>query len=78
MIKNSSHNTISLPETGWISNENGELEIEYFHGTAYPERITNMVDQNESDNEEEFEFSSDDDEEENDGNWSDDDWNPNK
>lgn len=80
MIKSSSDNTISTPERGWFANENGELEIEYFFGSPYPELIADMTcdDDDNSDSDEEFKRSNDD-EEESDGDSSDDDdWNPNK
>lgn len=61
MIKCSSQNIIDTPEKGWLTNENGELEIEYFTGSPYPETITDIasVEMNEEE-EEETRHSSDD------------------
>lgn len=74
----SSKNNISTPERGWRANEIGELEIEYFFGSPYPEVITAMPCADDSDKEDEVQISSDD-EKESDGDSSDDDdWNPNK
>lgn len=77
MIKFAHANTISTPEIGWLKNELGELEIDYFNGNPYPESITDIVatdNMDISDSEEEQQFSSEDDEE-SEGNSSDDDWN---
>lgn len=73
MIKCSSENFFGVPQKGWMANENGELEIEYFSGAVYPESIADMTyaDEN-SDNDDECQRSSDD-EEDSDGNSSDDD-----
>lgn len=77
IIKSSSRNIIETPKSGWFVNENGELEVEYFSGSPYPETIAEMTCDDDSDNDETFQFSSDDDEE-CEENLSDDDWNPNQ
>lgn len=74
MIKYSHANTISTPEIGWLKNELGELEIDYFTGNPYPESITDIVPEDNSDTEDELQFSSED-EENSDENSIDDDWN---
>lgn len=75
MIKCSSQNIIDAPENGWFMNESGELEIEYFTGSPYPETITDIACAEIGEEEEETRVSSDD-EGESDEDADDEDWNP--
>lgn len=60
MIKSSNKNIFDEPRDGWKLNESGELEIDYYTGSPYPETITDLACSEDSQDEEEFELSSSD------------------
>lgn len=80
MIKHSTDGHIAQPESGWIIDENGTMEIDYFDGNPFPENITTTsFDENEDDPEEsEYASYSSADDEVDDMKDSDDDWEPKK
>lgn len=53
MIKYSSENNMSTPKSGWVINENGEFEIEYFTCTPYPETVADVAGSEDSDDDRE-------------------------
>lgn len=69
MIKKSSQNNIEMPNSGWLRNEMGELEIEYFSGSPYPTSIVDIQSKeivNVGEESDEVIYNSSDDEEESD------------
>lgn len=78
MIKNASCNHLKEADKGWISDENGYLEIDYFSGNPYPESIANITfnNQEEESEDEECAYNSSSDDESDDMDESDDEWEP--
>ena len=77
MIKSASNKNIAEPQKGWLVNENGEFEIDYFEGDPFPQTITEISSEVQIDDtdDEECQVSSDD--EFDDGEDTDDEWLPN-
>lgn len=42
MIKNASRNHIGDPTKGWVLDENGDMEINYFTGNPFPDNIAKI------------------------------------
>lgn len=68
MIKCSSNNIIVMLKDGWIINDRGEMEIDFFDGNPYPENITDIsIDtNNEEENDDEDVYCSSDESDESD------------
>lgn len=78
MIKNASLNHIGDPTKGWIIDENGDMEINYFTGNPFPDSIAKItINESEPEDEEDYisssDYDSNDDDEVEDSN---DEWDP--
>lgn len=54
MIKNATSNNIGQPTTGWMYDENGDMQLEYFSGNPFPENISQIpIDRSQNDDDDE-------------------------